>query len=111
MGKFEGIAVMYLSMPMAAQSLPVLGSCAVDDKKITLRFPLSNVSFDLPEAPREGGRDVEFKMAGPKGEMTLKISWKAELGGFCGSGQEGGHNVMTFCFYTAGAGLRHLKSL
>ena len=45
---------MYLSMPMAAQSLPILGTCAVNDKKITLKFPLSSVSFDLPEAPTAG---------------------------------------------------------
>ena len=70
MVKFEGIATMYMTMPMASQALPLFGSCAVEDKKITLKFPLSNVSFDLPQAPSEGSSDVEFKMAGPKGEMT-----------------------------------------
>ena len=59
---YEGIAVMYMSMPMASQTLPVLGSCTVQDKKIALKFPLSGVSFDLPEAPREGGKDLEFKV-------------------------------------------------
>ncbi|KAK2146516.1 hypothetical protein LSH36_603g04021 [Paralvinella palmiformis] len=111
MSKFEGIAAMYMSMPMAAQALPILGSCTVEDKKIALRFPLSNVSFDLPEAPREGGRDVEFKMAGPKGEMNLKIAYKPDLKGFVGQGQQDGYNVLTFVFYKPGSGLCNLKSL
>ena len=64
---YEGIAVMYMTMPMATQTLPILGSCSVQDKKITLKFPLSGVSFDLPEAPREGGNDIEFKVS--KGNM------------------------------------------
>lgn len=111
MTKYEGIAAMYMSMPMAAQSLPILGSCLVDDKKITLRFPLSNVSFDLPEAPREGGRDLDFQMAGPKGEMKLKIAYKSDLQGFVGQGQQDGHNALTFVFYRPGTGLTHLKNL
>ena len=60
---YEGIAVMYMSMPMASQTLPVLGACTVQEKKISLKFPLSGVSFDLPEAPREGGKDLEFKVS------------------------------------------------
>lgn len=111
MVSYEGISTMYLSMPMAAQSLPLLGSCAVVDKKISLRFPLTNVSFDLPEAPSESGRPMEFKMAGPKGDMTLKIAFKADLGGFVGQGTQDGSNVLTFVFYKAGSPLQHLKSL
>lgn len=111
MTKYEGIAAMYMSMPMAAQSLPILGSCTVEDKKISLRFPLSNVSFDLPEAPREGGRDLEFQMAGPKGEMKLKIVYKPDLQGFVGQGQQDGHNALTFIFYRPGSGLCNLRAL
>ena len=111
MAQYEGIATMYLSMPMAAQSLPLLGACAVTDKKISLRFPLTNVSFDLPEAPKEYGKDMEFKMAGPKGDMTLKISYKGDLGGFVGQGQQDGGNVLTFIFYKPDSALKHLKSL
>ena len=111
MAKYEGIATMYLSMPMAAQALPVLGSCTVQEKKIALKFPLSNVSFDLPEAPREGGQDMEFKMAGPKGELTLKISYKSDLNGFLGSGMQDKQKVITFVFYKEGSGLKHLKNL
>ena len=96
---------------MAAQALPLLGSCLVDGKKITLRFPLTTVSFDLPEAPREGGKDMEFKMAGPKGDMTLKISYKADLRGFVGQGSQDGGNVLTFIFYKPDSPLKHLKSL
>ena len=83
----------------------------VDGKKITLRFPLTTVSFDLPEAPREGGKDMEFKMAGPKGDMTLKIAYKGDLGAFVGQGQQDGGNVLPFVFYKPDSALKHLKSL
>jgi len=108
---YEGIATMYMTMPMAAQRLPLLGACTVQDKKISLRFPLSNVSFDLPEAPHEGGRDMEFKMSGATGDMTLNISWKPELGAFIGQGKQGGFSVLNFCFYRANSPLAHLKAL
>jgi hypothetical protein len=108
---YEGIATMYMSMPMAAQSLPILGSCTVQDKKISLKFPLSSVSFDLPEAPQEGGKDVEFKMAGPRGEMTLRISYKFDLRAFVGQGVQDGQNALTFVFYKPDSALKHLKSL
>lgn len=109
--QYEGIATMYLSMPMAAQALPILGACSVNDKKISLRFPLTNVSFDLPEAPKEGGNDMDFKMAGPKGDMNLKISYKADLRGFVGQGQQDGGNVLTFVFYKPDSALKHLQNL
>ena len=111
MGKFEGIATMYMTMPMASQALPLLGACSVDDKKITLKFPLSNVSFDLPQAPSEGANDLQFNMAGPKGEMTLNISWKADMGAFVGQGKQDGSTVLAFVFYKEGSALKHLKSL
>ena len=67
-----GISTMYLTMPMSAQALPVMGTCAVNDKKISLRFPLTNVSFDLPESPREGSTsDMEFKMSGARGYIVI----------------------------------------
>lgn len=102
---------MQLTMPMATQALPILGSCTVVDKKISLKFPITNVSFDLPEAPREGGRDMEFKMAGAKGDMTLNISYKSDLGGFVGSGKQDGSNVLAFIFYRPESPLNHLRSL
>ena len=108
---FEGIAAMYMSMPMAAQALPILGSCAVNDKKINLKFPLSSVSFDLPESPYESGKDMEFKMAGPRGEMTLKISYKSDLQAFMGQGVQEGQNVLTFVFYRSTSPLKQLKAL
>lgn len=111
MVNYEGIATMYLSMPMAAQSLPILGSCSVSEKKISLRFPLTNVSFDLPQAPMEGAQPMEFKMAGPKGDMVLKIAFKPDFGGFVGQGQQDGQNVLTFVFYKQGSPLANLKSL
>jgi hypothetical protein len=108
---YEGIATMYMSMPMAAQSLPILGSCSVQDKKISLKFPLSSVSFDLPEAPQDYGRDLEFKMAGPRGEMTLRIAYKSDMKAFLGQGVQDGQNALTFVFYKADSPLKHLKSL
>lgn len=111
MGHFEGIATMYMSMPMAAQSLPLLGSCCVDDKRISLKFPLTSVSFDLPEAPSEGGKGLEFKMSGPKGEMTLNIKWNADMKAFYGQGIQGGSPVLTFFFYKPDSPLKALKSL
>ena len=111
MANYEGIATMYMTMPMAAQRLPLLGACAVQDKKISLRFPLSNVSFDLPEAPHEGGRDMEFKMSGATGDMTLNISWKPDLKAFIGTGKQGGFSVLNFCFYKGENPLHHLKAL
>jgi len=96
---------------MAAQALPILGSCAVTDKKINLKFPLSSVSFDLPESPFEGGKDMEFKMAGPRGEMTLKISYKSDLQAFMGQGVQEGQNVLTFVFYRGNSPLKNLKAL
>ncbi len=111
MAKYDGVATMYMTMPMASQALPLFGACAVDDKKITLKFPLSNVTFDLPAAPAEGSSDMEFKMAGPKGEMTLNISWKGDMGAFVGQGKQDGATVLSFVFYKEGSPLRHLKSL
>ncbi len=111
MAKYEGVATMYMTMPMASQALPLLGQCTVEDKKITLKFPLSNVSFDLPQAPVKGSNDLEFKMAGPKGEMVLSISWKADMGAFVGQGKQDGSTVLSFVFYEADSPLKHLKAL
>lgn len=111
MAHYEGIATMYMSMPMAAQSLPLLGTCSVDDKRISLKFPLTSVSFDLPEAPTEGMKTMEFKMAGPKGEMTLNIQYNTELKAFHGSGIQADSPVLTFIFYKSDSPLKVLKKL
>lgn len=108
---YEGIATMYLAMPMSQQMLPVFGSCTVDGKKISLKFPLSGVSFDLPEAPAENSKDMEFKMSGGKGELTLNISYKADMKGFVGAGKQDGQTVLSFVFYDADSPLKHLKML
>ena len=108
---YEGIATMYMSMPMAAQSLPLLGSCTVDDKRISLKFPLTSVSFDLPDPPKEGGKNVEFKMNGPKGEMVLNITWNSDMNAFFGQGNQSGSPVLTFFFYNPTSPLKALKQL
>lgn len=110
MAKYEGIAVMYMTMPMSAQTLPIQGRCQVNDKKISLQFPLSGVSFDLPESPKEGAK-MEFKMAGGTGEMTLTIQYKHEMNAFIGHGRSGAQNLMSFCFYKPESPLKALKEL
>ena len=59
----------------------------------------------------EHGSDMDFKMAGPKGDLTLRISYKADMNGFIGSGVQDGSKVITFAFAKPGTGLQHLKSL
>ena len=107
---YEGIAVMYLNMPMCAQPLPIFGSCEVVDKKISLKFPLTNISFDMASAPQDG-KDVDFKVAGPKGDMALKIAYKSDMRAFVGQGQQDGANVITFSFAKVGQGFQHFKQL
>jgi len=102
---------MYMSMPMAAQALPILGSCSVNDKKISLKFPLSSVSFEMPDAPYEGGKDMDFKMAGPRGEMSLKIAYNTDLKAFMGKGTQEGQNVLTFVFSRSSNPIQALKAL
>jgi len=110
--QYEGIAIMYMSMPMTSDALPVLGSCLVNDDKLALKFPTSAVAFDLPEAPRENpGSPMEFKMAGPRGEILLKVEYKQEMRAFMGKGTQFGQNVLTFVFYRADCPLKNLKLL
>merc|ERR1712121_280416 len=99
MPQFEGIASIYMSMPMANQTLPLIGTCTVQDKKVSLKFPLSGVSFDLPQAPTEGGAEMEFKMTGARGELTLKIGYRSDIQAFFGKGIQDGLVVMSFVFY------------
>lgn len=109
--KYEGVAAIYMTMPMAQQALPLLGTCNVNEKKISLKFPLSGVSFDLPEAPSEGGKDLEFKMNGPKGEMTLTIVYRADAGAFIGQGKQDGQTLLSFVFYKPDSNLAFLNQL
>lgn len=111
MGKFEGIAAMYMSMPMAQQGLPILGHCHVEEKKISLKFPLSGISFDLPSAPAEGSGHMDFKMTGARGEMSLHIQYLSDLKAFLGEGKQDGHIVLTFLFYSPGSPLKSLQKL
>ncbi len=111
MATYEGISTMYLSMSMCSQSLPLLGSCQVNDKKLSLRFPLTTVSFDLPESPYEGMRPAKLNMTGPRGEMTLNIAFHAESGAFTGQCTEGGQKTMSFVFYKPSSHLTIFQQL
>ena len=108
---YEGIATMYMTMPMSSSTLPVMGKCTVENTRISLKFPITGVSFDLPEAPRDGGREVEFKMSGGKGEMTLNIAYKADLQAFVGHGKQDGVTVLSFIFFRPDSCLKYLRDL
>ena len=54
---------------------------------------------------------MEFKMAGPKGEMTLNIMWDPELKAFEGQGIQNDNPVLTFIFYKPDSPLKALKKL
>jgi len=111
MPTYEGVATIYMTMPMANQTLPLMGTCSVTEKKVSLKFPLSGVSFDLPQAPSETGAEMEFKMTGARGELTLKIGYRQDIQAFFGKGIQDGLVVMSFVFFRPNSTLRHLKEL
>ncbi|CAD5118264.1 DgyrCDS6983 [Dimorphilus gyrociliatus] len=107
---YTGVATMYLAMPMSAQNIPVLGSCVVEDRKVQLKFPISGVSFDLPETPKEGTGELEFKMAGSQqSEMLLKIKWNAGLKAFLGSCSQNGKPQFNFIFSRPDSSIQLIK--
>lgn len=52
MPSFEGQATMYMRMPMSNSNLPIAGTCKVEDKRVTLKFPFTGIEFDLPQSPK-----------------------------------------------------------
>ena len=58
----EGFATMYMRMPMSSSTLPIQGTCTVDDKKVSLKFPFTGIEFDLPSSPKEDRNDFDFKV-------------------------------------------------
>ena len=97
----EGFATMYMRMPMSTSSLPIQGSCTVEDKRITLKFPFTGIEFDLPTSPKEDRNDFDFKIRGARGDMTMTIGYMKDLQCFVGTGKqdEDENPVLTFCFY------------
>ena len=59
----DGFATIYMRMPMSSSTLPIQGSCSVDDKTVRLKFPITNIEFDLPSSPKEGRNDFDFKVS------------------------------------------------
>lgn len=98
----EGFATMYMRMPMSLSTLPIQGTCTVNDKKVTLKFPFTGIEFDLPSAPKEGRNDFDFKIRGARGDMTLTIGYVAELNCFTGTGkqEEDDSPVLSFVFFS-----------
>ena len=69
------------------------------------------MSFDLPQAPTEQGAEMEFKMSGARGELTLKIGYRQDIQAFFGKGIQDGLVVMSFVFFRPNSTLRYLKEL
>lgn len=106
----EGFATMYMQMPMSTSSLPIQGTCSVDDKRVTLKFPFTGIEFDLPSSPKEGRNDFDFKIRGARGEMIMTIGYIKDLQCFFGTGKHEEDNtpVLTFVFYPSTSPMVHL---
>ena len=92
---------MYMRMPMSSSSLPIQGTCNVDDKRVTLKFPFTGIEFELPKAPKSDQNDFDFKIRGARGDMTLTIGYNKDLSCFHGVGrqEEDDSPVISFVFY------------
>lgn len=110
MAKYEGSATMYMRMPMSTSALPIQGSCTVDDKRITLKFPFTGIEFDLPSSPSEDRNEFDFKIRGARGDMTMTIGFIPELKCFTGIGkqEEDDQPVLTFYFYPSSSPMSRL---
>ena len=113
MGKFQGYATMFLRMPMSTSTLPVEGRCAVEDKKVTLKFPFTGIEFDLPGSPGEKGSDFDFKIRGARGDMRLAITYDEALGCYLGVGKQEEEDVpvLTFSFFPDSSPMLSLKKV
>src|SRR6218665_541593 len=98
MSQYGGFATMYMRMPMSTSTLPVQGSCSVDERRIVLKFPFTVIEFDLPSIPDE--EDIEFIIRSSRGsDMTMTISHLPELKAYAGVGREGDDSVPVLSFY------------
>jgi hypothetical protein len=116
---YRGFATMYMRMPMSSSTLPIQGTCIVEDRRITLKFPFTGIEFDLPGQPRENRNDYDFTIRSQRGDMTMTIGYIGELRAFTGTGRmdpgSGGGvplddeaPVLTFCFYGTDSPLTRL---
>jgi len=115
-GSYHGFATMYLRMPMSSSTLPVQGQCAVDDRRVTLKFPFTGIEFDLPGQPRENRNEYDFTIRSAKGDMTMTIGYVSELKAFTGTGRmdigdQDETPVLTFCFFSEDSPLNRLPRL
>ena len=111
MTRYVGVASMFLSMPMANQRLPLIGTCEVEGKKIVLHFPFTNLTFELPDAPKESYKPMTFKMKTKQGETELKIQYRSDVQAFCGQGVHADQTIVSFVFYTPGSKLECFGTL
>ena len=96
---------------MANQRLPLVGTCEVEGKKISLHFPFTNLTFELPEPPRETGSPMTFKMKTRQGETELKIQYRTDVHAFCGQGVYADQIIVSFVFYRPGSNLECFGTL
>jgi len=98
---------------MSTQALPIQGTCSVDDKRVTLKFPFTGIEFDLPTRPTEGRNEFDFKIRGAKGDMTMTIGYINELNAFtgCGKPDEEDQAVLTFVFYSKDSPMTKLPKM
>jgi len=114
--QFHGFATMYMRMPMSSSSLPIQGSCTVEERRVTLRFPFTGIEFDLPSVPsaQSVASDFDFLIRSEKGrDMTVTVSRLEELDAYVGYGREEGeeHAVLTFVFYALDSPLSRLPRI
>ena len=113
MAPYNGTATMFMSMPMSTQALPINGTCDVDDKKVTLHFPFTTITFDLPDKPKEGSSDTVFKIVSKNCNLDVTVSYIKELDCFTGKGTDTKANddVVTFTFYKSSNPMAKLPKL
>ena len=100
MSRMNGFVTMYLVTPMSQKTLPVHGDCWVDGCRVTLTFPFTGIEFDLPRISKDYQKDYDFKIKGAHGDITLTMTYNADLKCFTGSGiqDEDGSQVLKFYY-------------
>jgi len=113
MMKYDGFATMFMRMPMSTSTLPVQGSCTVEERRITLKFPFTGIEFELPGNPQDCRTEFDFKIRGVRGDMTMTIGYISELKAYTGVGKQEDDDmpVLTFCFFPIDSPLTRLPKL
>ena len=110
--KMEGLATMYMRMPMSTSTLPIQGNCTVNAKLVCLKFPFTGIEFELPGFP-PAGSECAFKIHGAKGDMLITIDYIKDLDCFSGvcKQEEDDYIPMRFTFWGPDSPMRYLPSV